>query len=97
MTAQSLGLGSCWIQVRNRMFDDKTSSEQYVQSLLRIPEHIKVQSVIAIGYPAEHREPLPAEELKYWKIRANTYNKWHALGQEPLAGSSPPGGVPEVR
>ncbi len=60
MTAQSLGLGSCWIQVRNRMFDDKTTSEQYVQSLLRIPEHIKVQSIIAIGYPAESREPLPA-------------------------------------
>jgi nitroreductase len=97
MTAQSLGLGSCWIQVRNRMLDDKTTSEQYVQSLLRIPEHIKVQSIIAIGYPAERREPLPAEELKYWKIRANTYNKWHALGQEPLAGSSPPGGVPGTR
>jgi nitroreductase len=92
MAAQSLGLGSCWIQVRNRMLDDRTTSEQYVQSLLRIPEHIKVQSIIAIGYPAERREPLPAEELKYWKIRANTYNKWHALGQEPLAGDAQPNG-----
>jgi len=75
MTAQSLGLGGCWIQVRNRMFDDKTTSEQYVQSLLRIPEHVKVQSIIAVGYPAERREPLPTEDLKYWKVRANTYNK----------------------
>ena len=91
MTAQSLGLGSCWIQVRNRMFDDQTTSEQYVQSLLRIPEHVKVQSIIAIGYPAERREPLPAEELKYWKIRENTYSKWHALDREPTAGDSQSG------
>ena len=91
MTAQSLGLGSCWIQVRNRMFDDQTTSEQYVQSLLRIPEHIKVQSIIAIGYPAECREPLPAEELKYWKIRENTYSKWHALDREPTTGDSQSG------
>jgi len=91
MTAQSLGLGSCWIQVRNRMFDDQTTSEQYVQSLLRIPEHIKVQSIIAIGYPAERREPLPAEELKYWKIRENTYSKWHALDREPTTGDSQSG------
>ena len=91
MTAQSLGLGSCWIQVRNRMFDDQITSEQYVQSLLRIPEHIKVQSIIAIGYPAERREPLPAEELKYWKIRENTYSKWHALDREPTTGDSQSG------
>ncbi|MHC4542169.1 MAG: nitroreductase family protein, partial [Planctomycetota bacterium] len=27
MAAQSIGLGSCWIQIRNRMFDDKVTSE----------------------------------------------------------------------
>jgi len=96
MTAQSLGLGSCWIQVRNRMFDRKTTSEQYVQDLLRIPEHIKVQSIIAVGYPAEYREPLPAEELKYWKIRANMYDKWHALGQGPIIGGNQTDGSPQT-
>lgn len=73
MVAQSIGLGSCWIQVRNRMFDDKTTSERYVQDLLRIPEHIKVQSIIAVGYPAEQREPLSADDLKFRKVRTNTY------------------------
>ncbi len=63
MTAQSLGLGSCWVQVRNRRFDDQTTSEQYIQKLLHIPEHIKVESIIAIGYPAEKREPLPRADL----------------------------------
>jgi len=96
MVAQSIGLGSCWIQVRNRMFDEPTTSERYVQDLLRIPEHIKIQSVVAVGYPAETREPLAVQELKHWKIRANTYNKWHALGQEPITGNSLPADEPET-
>jgi nitroreductase len=73
MTAQSLGLGSCWVQVRNRMYDDATSSEQYIQGLLHIPGHVKVECVVAIGYPAEKREPLAAEELKAFKIRVNDF------------------------
>ncbi len=73
MTAQSIGLGSCWVQVRNRNFNDRTTSEQYIQKLLQIPEHIKVESIIAIGYPGEKREPLSPAELKDAKVHANTF------------------------
>ncbi len=59
MVALSIGLGSCWVQVRNRAFNDKVTSEQYVQKLLKIPEHLKVESIIAVGYPAEKWEPVP--------------------------------------
>ncbi len=73
MAAQSMGLGSCWIQVRKRMHDDKVSAGQYVQSLLGIPEHIQVESIIAIGYPAEERTPLPAEDLKVSKVHIGRF------------------------
>ena len=73
MVAQSIGLGSSWVQVRNRRFDDQTTSEQYVQRLLQIPEHIKVESIIAIGYPAEEREPLPRVDLKDAKVHTNIF------------------------
>jgi nitroreductase len=73
MTAQSLGLGSCWVQVRNRRFDDATTSERYVQSLLGLPEHVTVECIVAVGYPAQRREPLPAESLKAHKIRMNRW------------------------
>ena len=73
IVAQSIGLGSCWIQVRNRTFNDQLSSEQYIRDLLNIPNHVKVESIIAIGYPAEKREPVQREELKYEKIRINGY------------------------
>lgn len=73
MVAQSIGLGSCWIQIRNRMFDDKVTSEDYVKCVLNVPGHVKVESIVAIGYAAQTREPLPREELKDEKIRSNSY------------------------
>ena len=73
LTAQSLGLGSCWIQVRNRKFNDQMSSEAYIRELLKMPERINVESIVAIGYPNETREPLASEELKDQKIQINGY------------------------
>jgi nitroreductase len=72
MVAQSIGLGSCWIQIRKRAHDENTSSEDYIKDLLNLPGQMKVESIISIGYPAEKREPVPIEDLKYEKIRFNS-------------------------
>jgi nitroreductase len=74
MTALSLGLGSCWIQIRKRAHDDDTSSEAYIQNLLGLPEHIRVESIIAVGHPAQQRSPLPAESLQRDKVHHNLYS-----------------------
>ena len=77
MTAQSLGLGSCWAQIRKRQHDTQTTAEQYAQELLGIPPQIRVEAIIGIGYPAEKRSPLEADRLNYAKIRHNEYaNLW---------------------
>lgn len=73
LTAQSLGLGSCWVQVRQRKTTDQITSEQYIQERLGIPSPVRVESIIAIGYPAEQREPLPYEQLKTVKVHANRF------------------------
>ena len=73
MIAQSIGLGSCWIQIRKRKFDDRMTSEDYIRKLLNIPRGIKVESIIALGYPAEKKQPVPREKLKYEKVRMNSY------------------------
>ena len=73
MTAQSIGLGSCWIQIRKRMFNDQKSSEDYIKDLLNMPGDFKVESIIAVGYPVEKREPIRQEDLKYEKVRFNGY------------------------
>jgi nitroreductase len=73
MTAQSLGLGSCWVQIRKRQHKGATSSERFVQKLLGVPENVKVEAIIAIGHPAEKRASLSADELEYDKVRHNRY------------------------
>lgn len=73
MTALTLGLGSCWIQIRNRNRQGGEASEVFIQQLLGIPEHIKVECMIAIGYPAETRQGLQFSQLQQVKIKSNHY------------------------
>lgn len=56
LAAHSLGLGSCWIQLRKRQHDAAVPSEAYVRKLLGIPEDRRVLSMVAVGYP----ERIPA-------------------------------------
>jgi nitroreductase len=73
LAAQSLGLGSCWIQIRNRFHSKEITSEKFVQQLLNIPENFRVLSVIAIGYPYSKREGKPFRELQFEKIGVNKF------------------------
>jgi nitroreductase len=73
LVAQSLGLGSCWVQVRMREHENGTSAESYVQKLLGIPGHIRVESIVAIGHPDEEKSGHPRESLDFSKIRRNRY------------------------
>lgn len=73
LTAESLGLGSCWIQIRERQYTDTETSEQYVQRILGIPENLKVASIISIGYPDEIKSPYVDADLKFDKVHYNKF------------------------
>lgn len=75
LAAQDLGLGSCWIQIRQRMHDQTESAGSYIAELLNIPSNLQVESMIAVGYPAESKPPHPKEELQNEKIHLNRYAK----------------------
>lgn len=68
LTAQSLGLGSCWIQIRNRMHSGQESAEEYVRRAIRLDEDLRVECIISLGYPAEEKTPVAKDELEYDKI-----------------------------
>lgn len=72
-TAHSLNLGSCWIHIRNRPHDQEKSAEAYVQELLRLPAHIRVLAMMAIGYPAEEKTGHPEKSLLYERIHENRF------------------------
>jgi len=75
LVAQSLGLGSCWIQIRNRSHSKEKTAEEYVQGLLGIPKNLKVESIVSMGYPGETKRPIPLEQLDYGKIKYNRYGE----------------------
>lgn len=74
LACESLGLGSCWVQIRLRPHDQEKSAEERVRESLGIPPHLRVESIISIGYPAKSLAGHPRETLKDHTIRANTYS-----------------------
>jgi nitroreductase len=75
LTAQSLGLGSCWIQIRERMYNDGTTAEEYVREVLGIPDSLKVESIVSLGYPDEVRPLHTEEELLWDKMHRNAFGR----------------------
>jgi len=73
LSAQSLSLGSCWIQIRNRTYHPKISAEQYIRRQLNMPRNIRIEAIVAIGYPAEKKPAISVSELSYNKIKINRY------------------------
>jgi len=73
LTAQSLGLGSCWTQIRMRPHGDGRTAEDFLKGLLQIPESLAVEAVIGIGYPAEKKPGHPREDLLSGQIHHNRF------------------------
>jgi nitroreductase len=73
LTAATLGLGSCWIQIRKRQHTETESCEEYVRRILGIPENLKVLSIISVGYPNQSKSPYSESDLKFDKVSLNKY------------------------
>ncbi len=73
LMAHDLGLGSCWVQVRNRLYKEDETSEKYIKELLGIPKELAVECIIAIGYPDEEKTPFDEEKLLFDKVHYNKF------------------------
>jgi nitroreductase len=75
VAAVSAGLGSCWIQIRKRMHDQTKTAEAHVREVLRMPDHLAVESIIAVGYADETKSGHPRQDLPYGKVYDNLYGR----------------------
>lgn len=59
LASQSMGLGSCWIG---------SISRDEIRSILSIPENYKIDSVVALGFPAEKpiMEDCVGDDTRYY-------------------------------
>ena len=51
LMADSLGLGSCWVQARLREANDGRTAEDFVKDALTIPANYKVEAILTLGQP----------------------------------------------
>ena len=71
--AEELGLGSCWVQMRDRGLSDGTSADEVLRGILDIPEEMRVLCVLAVGHKAEERKPQDEEKLKWENVHIAKY------------------------
>lgn len=59
LTALEEGIGSCWIASVDR---------EHVRKTFKIPENYKIDSIVALGYPAEQPvTEILVDSVEYWK------------------------------
>ena len=74
LQAEDMGLGSCWIQVRERFGADGVPANEYVHDVLDIPLQLQVLSIIAVGHKGMERKPFDEAHLQWEKVHINKYN-----------------------
>jgi nitroreductase len=74
LQAEDFGLGSCWVEVRERFGDDGVPAEEYVREALGIPEEFGVLCIISIGYKDEQRKPINPDKLLWEKVHVGRWS-----------------------
>jgi len=73
LTANSLGLGTCWVGA----FD-----EEDIRHICNMPEHLNVQGIIAVGYPDETPQMPPKYRIEHIMF----FEKWWGRIESPKTG-----------
>lgn len=73
LQAEDMGLGSCWIQVRERFTASGMASDEFVHGVLDIPLQLQVLSIITIGHKGMERKPFDEEHLQWEKVHINKF------------------------
>lgn len=73
LQAEDLGLGSCWVQVRERYAATGMPSDEYVRAVLDIPLQLQVLSIVAVGHKGMERKPFDETHLQWEKVHINKF------------------------
>jgi nitroreductase len=73
LAAEEMGLGSCWVQIRQRKRADDLTSEDYLKDLLGLSAHHAVECIIGIGIPAEEKSGHAYANLPFQQVHIDTF------------------------
>ena len=75
LAAESLGLGSCWIQIRERPHSKDRTAQDFIADLLKLPSGVMVEAIVALGYPAERKAPHPFDSLLWQQAHRELFGR----------------------
>lgn len=73
LTADAMGLGSCWIQGRLREAPDGRTTEEYVREILGYPEDFRLEAILSLGLPEVHPKGKTVTEESEKKVHWEQY------------------------
>lgn len=73
LMASALGVGSCWIQGRNRDAIDGDSTEEFLRPILRFPDNYRLEAILSLGMPEEEAPARSPESLPFEKVHINQF------------------------
>lgn len=73
LQAEDMGLGSCWVQVRERFTAAGMPSDDYVHEVLGLPLQLQTLCIVAVGHKGMERKPIDEERLQWEKVHINQY------------------------
>ncbi len=73
LQAEDLGLGSCWVQLRERFTASGIPSNDYVHDVLDLPLQLQAVTIVALGHKGMERKPFNEEHLQWEKVHINKY------------------------
>ena len=73
LQAEDMGLGSCWVQVRERFTAAGMPSDDYVHEVLGLPLQLQTLCIVAVGHKGMERKPFDEERLQWEKVHINQY------------------------
>lgn len=75
LQTEDLGLGSCWVQVRERFTASGQPSNDYVHEVLDLPLPLQVLCIIAVGHKGMQRKPFNEDHLQWEKVHLNAWTE----------------------
>lgn len=73
LQAEELGIGSCWVQVRERHFSENSSASMYICEMLDIPMPLEALCIVAFGKKEKPRTPNTEDNLAWEKVHVGKY------------------------
>lgn len=75
LAAEEQGLGSCWVQIRLRIDAEGNPADENVKSLLGLPQHYAVLSILAVGHKERESRPFDEDKMQWEKVYVGKYGE----------------------